>query len=287
MTGLIDVGGGMKCAYSVGLYDYFMDNGIEFDYYLGVSAGSMNLLSYIAGERGRNIKIYRSSAESSEYLSISNLIQTGAYMNYEKVGEDFYSEDGFDAFDFSAFYSSEKPFVISTTDAESGKVKYFDRSHMTDRKSILDIVSASCCIPVVSKPIGIDGKAYFDGGLAEPIPFRKAFDDGCDKIVVVLSTSADQKREKLPGANIIGPAILRDYPLINDVIEDRHVIYNYLIKCVREYELQGRALLLSPEEISGAFTLVKDIEVVNKLYDNGYCDGLNYKTEIMRLLEKS
>lgn len=286
MTGLIDVGGGMKCAYSAGLYDYFMDNGIEFDYYLGVSAGSMNLLSYIAGERGRNIKIYRSSAEGNEYLGLSNFLQNGAYMNYEKVGEDFYSEEGFDAFDFTAFYSSEKPFVVSATEAESGRTAYFDRSHMTDRKSILDIMSASCCIPVVSKPITIDGKEYFDGGLAEPIPFRKAFDDGCDKIVVVLSAPADQKREKLPGANIIGPAILRDYPQINDVIEDRHVIYNYMIRCIREYESQGRALLLSPEDIPGAFTLVKDIEIIDKLYDNGYRDGLNFKTEITRLLEK-
>lgn len=286
MTGLIDVGGGMKCAYSAGLYDYFMDNGIEFDYYLGVSAGSMNLLSYIAGERGRNIKIYRSSAEGNEYLGLSNFLQNGAYMNYEKVGEDFYSEDGFDAFDFSAFYSSEKPFVVSATEAESGRTVYFDRSHMTDRKSILDVMSASCCIPVVSKPIIIDEKAYFDGGLAEPIPFRKAFDDGCDKIVVVLSAPADQKREKLPGANIIGPAILRDYPQINDVIEDRHVIYNYMIRCIKEYEQQGRALLLSPEDIPGAFTLVKDIEIIDKLYDNGYRDGLNYKDEISELLEK-
>ena len=72
MTGLIDVGGGMKCAYSAGLYDYFMDNGIEFDYYLGVSAGSMNLISYISGEKGRNIRMYRLAAEGSEYQSFKS-----------------------------------------------------------------------------------------------------------------------------------------------------------------------------------------------------------------------
>lgn len=287
MTGLIDVGGGMKCAYSAGLYDYFMDNGIEFDYYLGVSAGSMNLLSYIADERGRNIKMYRMAAEGNEYLSLSSLVHNGTYMNYEKVSEDFYSEDGYDPFNYHAFYSSEKPFVVSATDAEKGRTVYFDRSHMQDRESIIRIVSASCCIPVASKPINIDGKEYFDGGLAEPIPFRKAFDDGCDRIVVVLSAPADQKREKLPGVNLIGPAVLKDYPQINEVIEDRHAVYNYLIRCIKEYELQGRALLLSPEDIPGAFTLVKDLEVIDKLYDNGYRDGLNYKNEILRLLEKN
>ena len=286
MTGLIDVGGGMKCAYSAGLYDYFMDNGIEFDYYLGVSAGSMNLLSYIAGERGRNIRLYRLAAEGNEYLSLASLVQNGTYMNYEKVGEDFYSDTGFDPFSYDAFYSSDKPFVVAATEAETARTVYFDRTDMTDRERIIDILSASCCIPVASRPIVIDGKEYFDGGLAEPIPFLKAFADGCDKIVVVLSAPADQKREKIPGANLLGTTVLKEYPVINDVIDDRPSVYNYMIRRIREYELQGKALLLSPDDIPGAFTLAKDEDVINSLYDNGYRDGLYYKTEILRLLEK-
>lgn len=286
MTGLIDVGGGMKCAYSAGLYDYFMDNGIEFDYYLGVSAGSMNLLSYISGERGRNIRMYRLAAEGNEYLSLASLVQNGTYMNYEKVGEDFYSDTGYDPFNYDAFYSSEKPFVVAATEAETARTVYFDRSHMTDRNRIIGILSASCCIPVASKPIVIDGTEYFDGGLAEPLPFLKAFADGCDKIVVVLSAPADHKREKIPGSNLIGTTVLKEYPLINDVIEDRPSVYNYMIRRIKELELQGKALLLSPDDIPGAFTLAKDADVINSLYDNGYRDGLNYKTEILRLLEK-
>ena len=180
MTGLIDVGGGMKCAYSAGLYDYFMDNGIEFDYYLGVSAGSMNLLSYISGERGRNIRMFRLAAEGNEYLSLSSLVHNGTYMNYDKVADDFYSENGEDPFNYKAFYSSDKPFVVAATRAHDATTVYFDRTDMRDRDSIIDIVSASCCIPVASRPIVIDDIEYFDGGLTEPIPFRRALDDGCD-----------------------------------------------------------------------------------------------------------
>lgn len=287
MTGLIDVGGGMKCAYSAGLYDYFMDNGIKFDYYLGVSAGSMNLISYIAGERGRNIRMYRLAAEGNEYLSLSSLVHNGTYMNYEKVAEDFYSEKGSDPFSFDAFFSAEQPFVVSATRAFDGATIYFDRCDMHDRESIIKILSASCCIPVASKPIVIDNVEYFDGGLAEPVPFRKAFDDGCDNIVVVLSAPADERREKIPGSNIFGSAILKEYPAINDVVEDRPAVCNYLIRCIREYERKGRALLLSPEDIPGAFTLAKDVDTVNALYKNGYRDGEECRREIMRLLHKA
>ena len=286
MTGLIDVGGGMKCAYSAGLYDYFMENGIEFDYYLGVSAGSMNLISYIAGEKGRNIKMYRLAAEGNEYLSLSSLVHNGTYMNYEKVAEDFYSENGENPFDFAAFHASDKPFTVSATRASDGATIYFDRCDMHDRDSIINILSASCCIPVASRPIVIDGTEYFDGGLAEPIPFRKAFEDGCDNIVVVLSAPESERREKIIGSNIIAPAVLKEYPAINDVVEDRPSVCNYLIRCIREYERRGKALLLSPEDIPGAFTLAKDIDTINALYENGYRDGEECRKEIMRLLAK-
>lgn len=287
MTGLIDVGGGMKCAYSAGLYDYFMEKGIVFDYYLGVSAGSMNLLSYIAGEKGRNIDMYRESAKGDEYLSIQNLRHTGAYMNYSKVAADYYSDtDGRNPFNFQNFFNCPAPFVVAATDAETGKTIYFDRSEMTDRDRILNIVSASCCIPLASKPIVIDGKEYYDGGIAEPIPFRRAFADGCDKIVVVLSAPADHKRRKLPGSSLLDNTFLRDYEEVAFAIDDRSVIYNYHIRCMKEYENEGKAIVFSPEEIQGATTLSKDVEIVNRLYENGYRDGVNNIKRITEFLEK-
>ena len=53
-TGVIDVGGGMRGIYAAGVFDYFMDKGIKFDVGIGVSAGSANLCSYAAHQRGRN-----------------------------------------------------------------------------------------------------------------------------------------------------------------------------------------------------------------------------------------
>ena len=46
---------------------------------------------------------------------------------------------------------------------------------------------ASCCIPVACKPIVIDGIPYYDGALGDTIPLKKAFADGCDKVVLILT----------------------------------------------------------------------------------------------------
>lgn len=48
-TGLIVEGGGMKCAYSAGILDAFIDENITFDYAIGVSAGSANVASFWLG----------------------------------------------------------------------------------------------------------------------------------------------------------------------------------------------------------------------------------------------
>ncbi len=53
--GLVVEGGGMKCAYNAGILDAFLDEGITFDYCIGVSGVSGNLASYLAGQRGRNL----------------------------------------------------------------------------------------------------------------------------------------------------------------------------------------------------------------------------------------
>lgn len=54
--GLVVEGGGMKCAYNAGILDAFLDQGITFDYCIGVSGGSGNVASYVAGQRGRNLR---------------------------------------------------------------------------------------------------------------------------------------------------------------------------------------------------------------------------------------
>lgn len=52
--GVIDVGGGLRGIYAAGVFDWCLENGVKFDYGIGISAGSANLASYLSGQRGRN-----------------------------------------------------------------------------------------------------------------------------------------------------------------------------------------------------------------------------------------
>lgn len=44
-TGVIDVGGGLRGIYVVGIFDYCMDHNIHFDLGIGISVGSAKICS--------------------------------------------------------------------------------------------------------------------------------------------------------------------------------------------------------------------------------------------------
>ena len=75
-TGLIVEGGGMKCAYSAGVLDVFLDENITFDYCIGVSAGAANSASFLAGQRERNILYYSDHVLDPRYISVRSLLKT-------------------------------------------------------------------------------------------------------------------------------------------------------------------------------------------------------------------
>ena len=66
--GLVCEGGGMKCAYGAGILDCFLEAGIEFDYCIGVSAGSGNILSYLSKQHGRNLRFYAEHSSDPGYF---------------------------------------------------------------------------------------------------------------------------------------------------------------------------------------------------------------------------
>ena len=65
MIGVIDVGGGLRGSYGAGVLDACLRKGVHFDYGAGVSAGSANILSYLAGQMGRNYTFYTHSGRNT------------------------------------------------------------------------------------------------------------------------------------------------------------------------------------------------------------------------------
>ena len=74
-TGIIDVGGGFRGIYACGVLDYCLEQNIRFDIGIGISAGSANLASFIAGQRRRNFTFYTEYGLRKQYASVGNFIR--------------------------------------------------------------------------------------------------------------------------------------------------------------------------------------------------------------------
>ncbi len=62
-----------------------MEEGVQFDCCIGVSAGSANMCSYVAGQHGRNKPFYQDYSFRKEYMSVGNLVHKHSYLDLEYV----------------------------------------------------------------------------------------------------------------------------------------------------------------------------------------------------------
>jgi len=270
MVGIIDVGGGMRGAYSSGIYDFLLDQEIEFAYCLGISAGSANLITYLAKQKGRTRRFYSQYSFRREYMSILNFIRSGSYLNLDYIYSTLSNAGGEDPVDYTAFKESTAQFIVGVTDALTGSPHYFTTADIQENR--YDVIKASCAVPIACKPYMINGRFYYDGGVSEPVPYQKAFDDGCEQVVVILTRPRDFVRPPLNNIAFYR-RMLKQYPETFRALNERYIKYNKAVDILKKYEEEGKALIVAPTDITGMKTLTKDKTAIEKLYQYGYEDG--------------
>lgn len=273
-TGIIDVGGGMRGIYGSGIMDRLMDKGIQFDCYIGVSAGAANVVSYMAEQQGRNYKFYTDYAFRSEYMGMKNYIQTGNYINLDYIYSELSNHDKEDPLNYSEVqrkFDQGKRIVVIATDVETGKPVYFSNEDMGQDN--YDVIKASSCVPLVNNPYEINGKKYFDGGLSDSVPVEKAFEMGCDKVVLILTKPRDYYRETDTDKKLSSLIEIR-YPNVAKALSIRGDLYNFCLDKAKDMEKEGKVLILAPDDIGGMKTLTRKKEDMDMLYWKGVEDAL-------------
>lgn len=267
MVGYIDVGGGMRAVYGAGVLDRCLDEGIEFPYYLGVSAGSANIISYLGGHRGRTLRFYRDYSCRREYMSLQNWVKNKSYLGLDYIYSTLSKEGGEDPLNYEAMKAHNCEFYIVATDAVTGKTEYLDCKNMA--KNDYYELKASCCIPIICPVVKKGGREFYDGGLSNPIPIRKALADGCDKVVVTLTLPDNYyKPHKAPES--LYHAVLKKYPETARLMYSMIDKYNAGLDYLKELKKEGRVLILAPDDCCGVTTLKHGRKGVEALYRKGY-----------------
>ena len=267
MTGILDVGGGMRGIFGAGVTDCLLDEKVYLPYCIGVSAGSANLISYIAKQRGRNYRFYTRYAMRPEYMSLQNFLKKRSYFDLDYVYGTLSVTGGEDPVDYDAFFNAGQTLITVATRADNGKPQYFTNAdfHTDD----LSPLKGSCAIPGVCKPYKVGDSLYFDGGVADPVPVEKALADGCDRLLVVLTKPLDfvKKPEHFRAAYT---RALRAYPNIVKELKMRADVYNRGVEKARALASEGRAVILAPAGGCHVTAFTKNEKKLERLYCEGY-----------------
>lgn len=268
--GFVDVGGGPRGIYGAGVFDYLMEEGISGDYFIGVSAGAANGASFLAKQPRRNFVFYNNYAFRKEYMSLKNYLKTGSYIDLDYIYSNLSASNGEYPLDYKTMMENPMEFEIVATDARTGKPKYFNKKDLIIDE--YDPIKASCCVPVLCDPYEVNGVPYFDGGLSDPIPYKRAFEAGCDKVILVLTRPKDYFREKRKDKKFVR-LLRRNYPRVSKTFAKRYEVYNQSLREAIELEKENKIIIIAPSDIGNLKTLSQDHGQLEDLYEMGRRDA--------------
>ena len=190
-SALVVEGGAMRGIFAAGALDAFMQAGVyPFDFALGVSAGATNLTAYATRQPGRNRDVITRFARSRGFFSPLRFMRGGHLTDVDWLWN--YAHDQLPL--HTRQLSKTLPIYAVTTRVSDGKPCYL----RVTANNIHAVMVATCALPFVfRKAIVVDGERYVDGGVADSIPVRKAWEMGARDITVVLSRPLGyRKKEK-------------------------------------------------------------------------------------------
>ena len=280
MTGLVLEGGAMRGLFTAGVLDVLLENGVAFDGMIGVSAGAAFGCNYKARQIGRVLRYNLRYCRNWRYCSFRSLLLTGDLFGAKFCYRDLPNE--LDPFDNPTFDENPMPFWLVATDVETGKAVYRRMDRAGDECS--DWIRASSSMPLVSRPVELEGRRYLDGGIADSIPLRAFEERGYERNVVVLTQPEDYVKAPSSGMGLMRLA-LGKYPNLLKTLANRHVQYNETTAYIRKREAEGAALVIRPKTKLDIGRVEHDAEKIRAVYQLGREAGLEKLDVIKNFLK--
>ena len=266
----------MRGVFTSGVLDAFMKHGLEFSYVVAVSAGACNGLSYVSRQPRRARLSNIDMLVKYNYLGIRHLVTQGCIFDPELLYDRFPNE--LIPYDYDTYFANPATFEMVVTNCETGYAEYLSEKS-GDRQRLLDIVRASSSLPYVSKVVMVDGVPYLDGGIVDSIPIERAVSMGFRRNVVIATRNRGfrntGKDRKIPRF------IYKNYPRLRVCLSRRCYEYNKQLEMVEEMERSGQVVCIRPERPLEVSRIEKDVEKLERLYEEGFYLGERFIKEYM------
>ncbi len=278
-VGLILQGGGSRGLYTCGVLDCFLHYGLRFDDIYAVSAGGLNAVNYISGQKGRSLKINMRFCNDSRFIDARRIL-SGDMCNLNFVFNEL--PDDVTKLDNITYKNSGIKLTVVATDVQTAQPAYLK---VDDISTDYDKVMASGALPMFVKPVKIDGRMYIDGGVTDPLPLAYSISCGNQRNVVIM-TRPDGYRKK-PSSHIstaIGRLRYKEHPQLLRVGVRQHDIYNKSATFVEQQEAAGNAFVLRPSVIKTKQIERNPLNLLT-IYNRGFAEARAALPAIKAFLE--
>ncbi len=253
--GIVFSGGGVRTLAHVGLIRLLEEQGLRPTHVAGTSAGAIVAALYAAGHSHRRIlEFFRRSLLfrlPHRVMGYDGFLSTNEYSDIFRL---YFRQDDFDSLHMKLY--------VAATDILSARCRIFSSGRL------IPALLASAAYPLVFKPVEIEGRLYFDGGITNDFP------------VEPLSWQCDC---------VVGCYVTPLKPM------ERSDFHNPMRLLQRAYDVSTMTnslgkfalcdLVLQPEELLRFGTF--DIKHADDIFEIGYLHARNKLDDLLRLIDRS
>lgn len=264
-VGLVLEGGSMRALFSAGVLDTMMDEKIEVDGIVGVSAGALFSPNYYSNQKGRALRYNKRYCKDLRFISMPSFFLTGNVVNKQFAFYDMTYKH--DRFDNDTFMKHNKGFWITVTNVESGEAEYIQTENILED---MELLRASSALPFFSKIVEFKGKKYLDGGIGDSVPVLKCKELGFEKVIVILTQPRNYRKEPFEKYMLDVMKIkYKKYPHLIEALENRYLKYNQTIDTIIDLENKKEIFVIRPPRTLDVGTIERDPNRMQEIYDLG------------------
>ncbi len=262
MRALVIAGGGMRGAFCSGATLAMQEMGLRFDAVYGTSAGGAMAAWFGAGQADDGTRTWKYAADRTVMSYRRYLSRRGPLVDLDRLYDHVYPHEV--GLEIERFPKLPCPVRVTASDIETGRCVYLDlREH-----DVLASLKATSALPFITGgPVLIDHRSYLDGGLTDPVPIRRAIEDGADEIVVVFNRP---KRDRKPEPRIATWAFQRTYPTLGEVANRHDELCNEASDLAHLPPEGLRIEVIRPDAETGVGRLTRDVERLHDVVHLGH-----------------
>ena len=179
--GFVFSGGCSRCTFQIGVIETLAELGVRPSLCVGVSAGAWNAAAVAAGTSHRLRHYWRAFVRMPP-LDLGNLLRERSPFRFVEMHRRTFPR-------YVGVHRLRSPgtlpLFIGVTRLRDRTAACLDARTVEDPLELL--LASNCLPPYYTRAPRIGGERYGDGGLTNNIPYEKAFEEGCDAVVLVTN----------------------------------------------------------------------------------------------------